>query len=126
MNRLYDVVDQMFFRFVLPLRNRPKELKDVLYACSILQLLNEFAHNISNANSNPENYHAKYKIIEEMLDLHDLIAARDIAVERKKLSLLLKISTVADSNLSQHELVLDKLMKIVRAYRGTNLPLPRR
>lgn len=53
-----------------------------------------------------------------MLDLHELVAAKDIAVERKKLSLLLKISTVVDSNLSRYELVLDKLLGIVRSYQS--------
>lgn len=80
LSRLYAVVDQIFFRFVLPLRNCPKELKDTIYSCGVLDLLSEFAHNISTCWMYAENYHGKYNIIDEILDLHDMITVRDIAV----------------------------------------------
>jgi hypothetical protein len=57
-----------------------------------------------------------------MLELHQLINVKDIAIERKKLSLLLKISTTVDSNLSRHSLVLELLLKIVQTYQGTHHP----
>jgi hypothetical protein len=79
-NRLYMIINNIFFKFVLPLHNHKKLLNDNLFASCLIQLLTEFANNISTLSIYSANYHEKYKIIDEMLDLHELVTIKDINV----------------------------------------------
>jgi hypothetical protein len=53
-----------------------------------------------------------------MLDIHNMITTKDIGIERRRLAMLLKISSAVDANLSRQPLVLDKLLNIIRSYQG--------